>query len=401
MDMTSNEQALLNTSSSLPQTVPLNSSVARPEIQSESSLSPRRQSSGHELTQVSSSCVVAGETGQEIVIDTKEQQKNLQGGEMEIRSSFRLEDKYQDSSRKRKRTWDAEDSHPQKSWDEEGEWPVSLDEEEQVMKEQIARNQLRMYHFSDETKEALQIPTSFQDATPAEHSERRALTRHLPLRNFINSFHCVGVRNLDAEDRAQVRNPSDLWFLTIGAPRLHDLMVEELGALAFLFQECGEDPVRLGLNPEELQHLLKDIISLHIDTMKTVASMQLQRACLATGRDPPRKQTDKKRLIISEKVKQQEVKQAEERLAHQMGTSLIQHQGRSSYWGRGLNRGAWRGTRRPRQPAGFRLGNGVFSRIAWDTKPYKTIHQFSRGSTPSTRGYRARASQRGRGRSYQ
>lgn len=343
----------------------------------------------------SSSCVVADSMGQASLqngspeeIPQNEDQKSSE----ETREGIQGEKEFQDSESE-----SIEDKHSKKrkmqdkAWEDEGEWPGPLTEEELVIREQVMRNQLKQYVWSDETRADLAIPSHFQDAVPLEKEERKKLFEVLP--SFTKSFPCTGLKSL-GDQKKFVTNQSDVWFLEKAAPKLHEMLVEELGAMVFLYQECGDDPRRLGLDAEELQELLKRIITSHVDVLKMIANMQIQRALAATSRSPLPKEGDKLKEIISDKVKLEEKKRAEAEVAYKMSGNLFPARGAKA-----PNRGAWRGTRRPRQIAGYRSGNGLFGKIAWGYPRYPSFSKYpsnpltartDRGSWKRQRGQRGR-----------
>ena len=186
--------------------------------------------------------------------------------------------------------------------------------EMKVLREGARAALIRDYVWAEDTKRFVNIPQSFQDAVPMTKRERKDLLKGIP-ENFNRVFPCRGPRALSVEDRQRVRWWNELWFLEKGAPRLHGQMVDQLRALTYLAQECGEAPERIGLSIDELRVLLRKIITIHVDTMKLLAHMQVKRALLATNRGSGAKDTDPEQLIISEKRRESEVKRAESRLA--------------------------------------------------------------------------------------
>ena len=65
---------------------------------------------------------------------------------------------------------------------------------------------------------------------------------------------------------------------------------------------------RIEISYSEQYELLLNLIRLHVDTLKIVSAMQVQRALHATHRQTVTKKTDPQQLIISTKVKEAELK---------------------------------------------------------------------------------------------
>ena len=243
--------------------------------------------------------------------------------------------------------------------------------EMKVLRESARASLIKNYVWADSTKEFAEVPQSFQDATPMKKRERKELLKDIP-ENFGKVFPCRGTRSLTKEDRKRVKWWNELWFLEKGAPKLHGYMVDELRALMYLAQECGDAPERVGLQLDELQSLLQKIIRLHVDTMRMLASMQTKRAILATNRGSDENEADPQTLIISDKRREREVKRAESSLAADIvSRPLLRYSGKKPSPFGGL------GTRRPRQ------GYQGFT---------------PRGSAPRTNSSRGYFSKRGRGR---
>ena len=298
-------------------------------------------------------------------------------------------------------TWTEDDDEdywgdPQPMEHEIPTWPDDLDDEKPIMadddgtfqmlesdslemkvlRESARASLIKNYVWADSTKNFVDVPQSFQDAVPMKKRERKELLKDVP-DNFGRVFPCRGTRSLTKEDRKRVKWWNELWFLEKGAPKLHGYMVDELRALLYLAQECGDAPERVGLQLDELQSLLQKIIKLHVDTMRMLASMQTKRAILATNRGSDENEADPQTLIISDKRREREVKRAESSLAADIvSRPLLRYSGKKPSPFGGL------GTRRPRQNyQGFT----------------------PRGSAPranSSRGYFSKRG-RGRGRAYQ
>ena len=293
-------------------------------------------------------------------------------------------------------TWTEDDDEdywgdPQPMEHEIPTWPDDLDDEKPIMadddgtfqmlesdslemkvlRESARASLIKNYVWADSTKNFVDVPQSFQDAVPMKKRERKELLKDVP-DNFGRVFPCRGTRSLTKEDRKRVKWWNELWFLEKGAPKLHGYMVDELRALLYLAQECGDAPERVGLQLDELQSLLQKIIKLHVDTMRMLASMQTKRAILATNRGSDENEADPQTLIISDKRREREVKRAESSLAADIvSRPLLRYSGKKPSPFGGL------GTRRPRQSyQGFT----------------------PRGSAPRTNSSRGYFSKRGRGR---
>jgi hypothetical protein len=195
--------------------------------------------------------------------------------------------------------------------------PDSL--EMRVLKEGARAARIKDYQWAESTKKFVDIPANFQDATPMTKRERKDLLKGIP--DFTRTFPCKGPRALSTEDRARVRWWNELWFLEKGAPRLHNQMVDQLRALTYLAQECGDAKERIGLSLDELRFLLRKIIILHVDTMKLLSQMQVRRALLATNRSTDPREMDPLQFIISDKRRETEVKRAESKLAVDINAS--------------------------------------------------------------------------------
>ena len=211
-----------------------------------------------------------------------------------------------------------------------------------VLRESARAAHLKEYQWSEWIREVANIPASFQDLKPMSSKERKELLRDTP-DNFHRAFPCTGVRNM-GEDRKRVRLFSELWFLEKGAPKIHDMLVEELRVLTFFAQECSEVKEKIGLQEQELFSILRTILTLHVDTLKMLSAMQVQRALIATNRQAPTKESDPKHQIISSAVREAELKKVEADIAYELGSgrSLVTL-GRSlsrkpGAFGRGSNR---------------------------------------------------------------
>ena len=168
----------------------------------------------------------------------------------------------------------------------------------------------------------------------------------------------------------------------------------------FFVQECGEAPERLGLQADEMLKLLKGIVTLHVDTMKMVSTMQRQRAWRAMGGDDPeRTQEDPEQSIISEKQKEVEKKKLEQKLAFEMGKSqsFLQQLNRGRRPFRQISKPT---PRRPRfARGGMQTTSDIYDRPA-QTSPFQRRSFRGRGGRGRGRGGRGQGGRgRGRGRS--
>ena len=286
---------------------------------------------------------------------------------------------------------------------------VTNDEEEDLVLERVIKSsaktiRLKEYKWAKSTLDFVQIPTKFQDLNPMSSAERRELLKETPS-SFAKAFPCKGLTSL-GEERKYVNVPSELWWLEKAAPKLHLMMREELRALMFFVQECGEDKERLGLQTEEMLNLLKTVITLHVDTMKMIAAMQRQRAWKAMERDDPDgKQEDPEQQIISDKQKDAERKKVEQRVAFEMGKgrSFLQ-QVTSNFKKR--KAGPFRQSqsqRRPRHSGGGRgRAQATYEQSNQETfLPSKSFRGRGRGRGGRGRGGRGRGrGSRGRGHNF-
>ena len=259
------------------------------------------------------------------------------------------------------------------------EWEVDDDPVfRRVLRESARAAHLKEYQWSEWIREVANIPTSFQDLKPMSSKERRELLKDTP-ENFHREFPCTGVRNM-GEDRRRVRLFSELWFLEKGAPKIHDMLVEELRVLTFFAQECSEVKEKIGLQEQELFGVLRNIITLHVDTLKMLSAMQVQRALIATNRQAATRETDPKHQIISTAVREAELKKAEADIAYELGS------GRSLVTlGRSLTR---------TKPGAFGRGSNRRPRFSRGS----VIRQFSSNAGRPSQQHFSRTRGRGRGR---
>ena len=269
---------------------------------------------------------------------------------------------------------------------EELEAPGAEEEEDpvlqRVLRESARAAQLKNYEWSEQIRELTDIPDSFQDLKPMSSKERKELLKDLP-ETFEKAFPCKGLRSL-GEDRKRVRIPSELWFLEKGAPKLHDMLVEELKVMTYLAQEGAEVQGRIEISYSEQYELLLTLIRLHVDTLKMVSAMQVQRALHATQRQTVTKETDPQQLIISTKVKEAELKKVETDLAYELGTGRSIVNLSRTLTRPGLRRGGG-SNRRPR-----------FGRQS-ETRPYNGYPTKSGLVFPRQRGRGRGRGSRGRG----
>lgn len=274
---------------------------------------------------------------------------------------------------------------------------VDNDDDEELVLEQVIKTsaksyRLKEYRWAKSTIDFVQIPATFQDANPMSSAERREIIKETPS-NFSRVFPCKGTTSL-GEDKKYIETPSEIWWLEKGIPKLHQMMTEELRALLFFVQECGDEPEKIGLQLDEMTSLLKGIITLHVDTMKMISAMQRQRAWRAMGSmDPDKPQEDPEQQIISDKQKEVEKRKVEQKLAFEMGKGHSFLQRVSSFKKRKtapFSRPSYRRPRFARRGAAQHR-----AREFYEETPQTSFLQRTRGRG---RGFRGRiSSTRGRG----
>lgn len=246
-------------------------------------------------------------------------------------------------------------SHVQGTEDWQDNVGFSAEDQELLLKKQrqeIINEKISKYVWGQDVKDIFSFP-DLQKARPLKGKQRAELMKGLP--DLSTSCPCPGLKGMGDEE-VNLSSP-DRWFCDTAAPQLHRNIMEEMSVIAWILQEAtnpddveGAPGTRVGLTEEGIFTLLKKLVTLKMDTLSLIASMQITRVRSALGRVPKeKKENEKTKPIISAEMMEEDDKLEEKKVQKSRQRRLF---GFASARRGGAGRGRG-GSRRHRQASRF------------------------------------------------
>jgi hypothetical protein len=164
-------------------------------------------------------------------------------------------------------------------------------------------------------------PADLGNEYPMEPRRRTSLLRDVP---DIRSFRDLTARSRLPDDKDDTKHLSDgeRYWITNAAPTLHRQLVQMLSMGCFLAQESAStafgtapaDGSYRGTDKQEYAILSASLVTLLMDTIRTLVDFQRSRILKAGGRKAPLSQTEAQKKVISISMEEALVKESERQM---------------------------------------------------------------------------------------
>jgi hypothetical protein len=242
---------------------------------------------------------------------------------------------------------------------------------------------------------------------PMEPKRRTMLLRDVP---DIRSFRDLTPRNRlpeDPEDTKSLSEGERYWITTV-APTLHRQLVQMLSVGCFLAQESAvqtlDRPLADGstrdLSTQEFANISSSLVTLLMDSIRTLVDFQRSRILKAGGRKAPLSVSEAQRKIISDQMEEVLVKDSERQMTLKLAKPSLLTQVARSIRGGGSTGSSGGGRGRPRR---HRYSYTRFQDIRQGYGPSKApydpqVNSYSSFSSQPSRFQSSPYQKRGRGR---